>query len=162
MRETWVRSLDWEDPAKGDMATYSSILSWRIPMDRGAWWVTVHGGRRESDTTEQLSKHTIWHNGWVHAILGRRGGSVPPEALFKNAAVHIMHYIIWFTENVIMNRISGTWFRLSWLKAIFRRQTLHRFCDFSREDANTDSAVLFCAPGLQSMDLSSKDCGQWY
>ena len=28
--------------------------------------------------------------------------------LFKNAAVHIMHYIIWFTENVIMNRISGT------------------------------------------------------
>ena len=24
------------------MATYSSILAWRIPMDRGAWWATVH------------------------------------------------------------------------------------------------------------------------
>ena len=25
------------------MATHSSILAWRIPMDRGAWWATVHG-----------------------------------------------------------------------------------------------------------------------
>ena len=27
----------------GGMATHSSILAWRIPMDRGAWWATVHG-----------------------------------------------------------------------------------------------------------------------
>ena len=33
--ETWVRSLGWEDPLEEDMATYSSILAWRIPMDRG-------------------------------------------------------------------------------------------------------------------------------
>ena len=25
------------------MATYSSILAWRVPMDSGAWWVTVYG-----------------------------------------------------------------------------------------------------------------------
>ena len=25
------------------MATQSSILVWRIPMDRGAWWATAHG-----------------------------------------------------------------------------------------------------------------------
>ena len=25
------------------MAAYSSILAWRIPMDRGAWRATVHG-----------------------------------------------------------------------------------------------------------------------
>ena len=37
MRETWVRSLDWEDPLEEGMATRFSILSWRIPMDRGAW-----------------------------------------------------------------------------------------------------------------------------
>ena len=28
------------------MATYSSILAWRIPMDRGAWQATVHGVAR--------------------------------------------------------------------------------------------------------------------
>ena len=41
--ETWVQSLGWEDPLEKGMATHSSILSWRIPMDRGAWWTTVHG-----------------------------------------------------------------------------------------------------------------------
>ena len=31
MRETWVRSLDWEDPLEKGMATHSSILAWKIP-----------------------------------------------------------------------------------------------------------------------------------
>ena len=31
MRETWVRSLGWEDPLEKGMATHSSILAWRIP-----------------------------------------------------------------------------------------------------------------------------------
>ena len=43
MRETWVWSLDWEDPLEEGMATHSSILAWRIPMDRGAWQAIVHG-----------------------------------------------------------------------------------------------------------------------
>ena len=43
MQETWVRSLGWEDPLEEGMATHSNILAWRIPMDRGAWWVIVHG-----------------------------------------------------------------------------------------------------------------------
>ena len=37
MWETWVWSLGWEDPLGEGMATHSSILAWRIPMDRGAW-----------------------------------------------------------------------------------------------------------------------------
>ena len=41
MWETWVRSLGWEDPLEEGMATHSSILAWRISMDRGAWWATV-------------------------------------------------------------------------------------------------------------------------
>ena len=43
MWKTRVRSLGQEDPLKKGMATHSSILAWRIPMDRGAWWATVHG-----------------------------------------------------------------------------------------------------------------------
>ena len=51
MGETWVRSLGWEDPLEEGMETHSSILAWKIPMDRGAWWATVHGVT-ELDTTE--------------------------------------------------------------------------------------------------------------
>ena len=42
VQETWVRSLGWEDPLEEGTATHSSILAWRIPVDRGAWW-QVHG-----------------------------------------------------------------------------------------------------------------------
>ena len=54
MWETWVRSLGWEDPLEEGMATHSSILDWRVPMDGDAWKTTVHRVT-ESDTTERLS-----------------------------------------------------------------------------------------------------------
>ena len=31
IRDTWVRSLGWEDPLEKGKATHSSILTWRIP-----------------------------------------------------------------------------------------------------------------------------------
>ena len=37
MQETWVQSPGWEDPLEEGMGTHSSILAWRIPIDRGAW-----------------------------------------------------------------------------------------------------------------------------
>ena len=46
MRETWVWSLGWEDPLEEGMATHSSILAWKIPVDRRAWWATVMGLQR--------------------------------------------------------------------------------------------------------------------
>ena len=53
MQETWVQSLAWKDPLEEGLATQSSILAWKIPVDRGAWWATVHGvtksGTRLSD-----------------------------------------------------------------------------------------------------------------
>ena len=39
--ETWDQSLSWEDPLKEGIATHSSILAWKISMDREAWWATV-------------------------------------------------------------------------------------------------------------------------
>ena len=38
--------LHWEDPLEEGMATHSSIIAWRMAMDRGAWWATVHGVAR--------------------------------------------------------------------------------------------------------------------
>ena len=43
LKETWVQSLGWEDSLEKGMETHSSILAWRIPMDRGIWQATVHG-----------------------------------------------------------------------------------------------------------------------
>ena len=51
MLETWILSLGWEDPLEEGMVAPSSILAWRILMDRGAWQATVHG-TAESDMTE--------------------------------------------------------------------------------------------------------------
>ena len=41
VRETWVRSLGWEDPLEKGMATHSSILAWRI-----LWTVWSIGSQR--------------------------------------------------------------------------------------------------------------------
>ena len=51
MRETWVRSLGWEDPLEKGKTTHSSILAWRMP------WTEEPGGLQsmrlqESDMTE--------------------------------------------------------------------------------------------------------------
>ena len=40
-QEMRVQALGWEDSLEEGMATHSSILAWRIPMDKGAWWATV-------------------------------------------------------------------------------------------------------------------------
>ena len=42
-QETWFQSLGWVDPLEEGMATHSTILAWRSPLDRGAWWVILHG-----------------------------------------------------------------------------------------------------------------------
>ena len=59
VRKTWVRSLGWEDTLEEGMANHSSILAWRIPMDRGARRATVTEVA-ESDVTEQLSIAQHW------------------------------------------------------------------------------------------------------
>ena len=60
VQETWVQSLGREDPLEEGMATHSSILAWRIPMDRGAWWTTVCGVTKSqtqlSDSAQHMSK----------------------------------------------------------------------------------------------------------
>ena len=57
MQETQVQSLGWKDSpgeGNGNPLQYSCLEN---PMDRGAWWATVHGVTKESDTTERLHFH---------------------------------------------------------------------------------------------------------
>ena len=51
MQETWLRSLGWEDPLEEEMATCSSILTWKIPLTVGLVGYSPWG-RKELDTTE--------------------------------------------------------------------------------------------------------------
>ena len=61
MRETWVLSLDWEDPLEKGKATHSSILALRIPWteEPGRLWSTQS---QESDATEATYFHSICGN----------------------------------------------------------------------------------------------------
>ena len=54
MQETWVRSWSWEDPLEKEMATHSSILTWRVPWTEEPVGYYSPLGRKESDTTEWL------------------------------------------------------------------------------------------------------------
>ena len=54
MQEKRARSLGLEDPLEKEMATHSSILAWKNPMDRGAWQAAVHGVTK---SWTQLSTH---------------------------------------------------------------------------------------------------------
>ena len=59
MWETWGSVPELGRSPEGSMATHSNILTWRIPMDRGAWWATVHGVTK-SQTTECQSTAHVW------------------------------------------------------------------------------------------------------
>ena len=51
------------------MATHSSILVWRIPMDRGAWQAAYSPWRhKELDTTEQLSTLSLKYYGTEYLL----------------------------------------------------------------------------------------------
>ena len=55
MWETQAQSLGQEDPLEKEMDNplwYSCLENY---VDRGAWWATVHGDRKESDRTERLA-----------------------------------------------------------------------------------------------------------
>ena len=53
MQETWVQSLDQEDPLEEEMATHSSTLAWRVPGTEepgGLQSVLLHNVRHDSAT----------------------------------------------------------------------------------------------------------------
>ena len=87
MQETWVRFLDREDPMEEGMATHSSILAWRVPMDRGAWWAAVHGATQSRTRLKQLSSSndpdgSHRKGSTCNAVDARGEGSIPGSRRF--------------------------------------------------------------------------------
>ena len=56
--EMWHRTVGQEDPLEKEMAISIQYSLWENAMDRGAWHALLHGGHRDSETTEQLSMHS--------------------------------------------------------------------------------------------------------
>ena len=50
MWETWVQSLDWEDPLEKGKATHPSILAWRIP------WTEELGGLQSMGSQSKIGR----------------------------------------------------------------------------------------------------------
>ena len=68
MWETWVRPLGWEDPLEEEMATYSSVLAWRIPRTQEPGRLQSMGCK-ESDTTWRLNSFSFIHSvGGPHPV----------------------------------------------------------------------------------------------
>ena len=94
--ETWVQSLGWEDPLGEGMATHSSILAWRIPMDRGAWWATVLG----------VAKSRTGLSGCVHMHVVYHTVLIEFPVLYSRALFMIKFFQVAFKYVIIINRIS--------------------------------------------------------
>ena len=60
MRETWVQSLGWEDLLEKEMATQSSILTWKIPWTEEPGQAIVHGVAKSRTRLSSLT-HSLTH-----------------------------------------------------------------------------------------------------
>ena len=64
LQETWIQSLGWEDDLAEGVASHFSILTWRIPIDRGAWWGAVNGVEKRqtrlSDKAQPRTHNTVY------------------------------------------------------------------------------------------------------
>ena len=65
MQVMWVLSMGPEDALKKEMATHSTILAWKNPMDGGARQATIHGVTKESEAElrDQMTKQQ-----WMHCF----------------------------------------------------------------------------------------------
>ena len=129
MRETRVRSLDWEDPLEKEMAAHSSTLAWKIP------W-TEQPGRLQS-----MGSQRVRHN-WVTSLslfflLGNSGISRqitntdyhPPSQSGKLILHNILFKQVYVAEKVR----EGGWKRLLYLlvsnlTSFLKRASSKNFC----------------------------------
>ena len=81
-QEALVQPLGWEDPLEKEMATYSNILAWKKPRDRGTLWATVvHGITKRNDLAteqqQQILKGILWKERYGISSLFRNGPRKP-------------------------------------------------------------------------------------
>ena len=86
MRESWVRSLGWDYPLEEGMATHSSILARRIPMNKGALQAVVHGVAK---SLTRLSNEAQHKRGGKWKCIRAHASIHQPVCVF--CLVHLIH-----------------------------------------------------------------------
>ena len=84
MRETWVWSQGWENLLEEGLATHSSILAWRVPMDGEAWRTAVPGvAKNWTDWATKHSKAQRVHESFQLVLVATQGGTCSSWSLLK-------------------------------------------------------------------------------
>ena len=105
MRETWARSLGWEDPLEKGKATHSSILAWRIPLD-----CIVHGVAKSRRQLNDFHFHFhLWRQNASHScsqtiVCGalRVIGMIPNIPLRSLQSQNLVYYLFSLLTFVFM------------------------------------------------------------
>ena len=79
IQETRIWSPGRDDPLEKEMATHSNILAGG-PMDRGAWWATVHG----------VAKSRMWLSNWTHSSVGVECATAPSLLSYPLARLYFI------------------------------------------------------------------------
>ena len=152
------------------MATHSSLLAWRIPMDRETWWAMVHGVKKQIAVTWQLNTTgSQWHSPW------QRPGCVPSASPVTTVCwrrpSYCSHLNKWPHGPASSSQHSVEWGRTPWPTSLgcplpvlfcpllacvcFSKSMLRRGCD---DDVHS------CAPRGESLELlvspENLDAGQ--
>ena len=79
MQEIQIWSLGQEDTLEKEMATHSSMLAWKNPMDWGVWWAMVLGVSKSRDMAKVIEYVPLFHlesfggiykgNGWMASLI---------------------------------------------------------------------------------------------
>ena len=109
MQETRVWSLGWEDPLEKEMATHSSILTWRIPWTKkpGELVCGVTRVRHHLAT-----KPPPWTSGFKTQELGREGAGSPswPQCVEDKLLLTVTPYPLWaLTHRAACPAIWALW-----------------------------------------------------
>ena len=97
MWETWVQSLDWEDPLEEEKATHSRILPWSIP------WTIKSIGSQRVDMTERLSLHYLTVKLLLFQMHDVFAVAIVSSILFKQHVTclpfHVIYMVFFFFQD---------------------------------------------------------------
>jgi len=134
MQKTWVRSLGWENSMEEAMATHSSILAWRIPIDRGVWQAILHGVTKSQTQLSDKHTHTYSQLGLPGGARGKEsacqcwrykrhrfnpeiGSGRSPEGGYGNSLKYscLENHMDRGAWQATVYRVTKSWTRLKWL-----------------------------------------------